>query len=155
MTPQYQKLTRKKRSISGHTQLWMGADHLLLVNSSRLTERYQRFSLADIQAIVVSNGPDRVILQTLAVLASIAWGAGALAVSLTFGKWFFGLTGLLFLVLAVLDIARGPRCHCVLHTAVNRWPLLPVSRQRVARKVLATLTPAIVGVQGSLADEQL
>jgi hypothetical protein len=155
MTPPYRKLTRKRRSIAGHTQLWMGPDHLLLVNSSRLTERYQRFSLADIQAIVVSAGPDRIVLQTLAVLASIAWGAGAFAVDLTFGKWFFAATGLLFLVLAIVDIARGPRCRCFLHTAVSRWPLLPVSRQRIARRFLATIVPAIETVQGPLSAEQL
>src|SRR5580704_13928210 len=138
MTAAYRQLTRKKRSIAGHTQLWMGPDHLLLVTSSRLTEKYQRFSLADIQAIVVSDGPDRIILQTLAVLASIAWGAGAFAVDLAFGKWFFAVTGFLFLALAILDIARGPRCRCFLHTAVSRWPLRPVSRQRIAGKFLTT-----------------
>ena len=155
MTSQYRRLTPKKRSISGHSQLWMGPDHLLLVSSSRLTEKYQRFSLADIQAIVVSDGPDRTILQTLAVLASIAWGAGAFAVDLTFGKWFFAITGLVFLGLAILDIARGPRCRCFLHTAVSRWPLVPVSRQRTARGFLAAIMPAIETVQGPLPADQL
>jgi hypothetical protein len=155
MTANYRRLTPKKRSIGGHTQLWMGTDHLLLVNSSRFTEKYQRFSLADIQAIVVSDGPDRTVLQALAVLASIGWAAGALAVDFTFGKWFFAVTGLLFLALAILDIARGRRCRCFLHTAVSRKPLLPVSRQRIARRFLAAIVPAIEGVQGALSAEQL
>ncbi len=155
MTAPYRKLTRKKRSIAGHTQLWMGPDHLLLVSSSRLTEKYQRFSLADIQAIVVSDGPDRTVLQTLAVLASIGWGAGACVVDQTFGKWFFAITGFLFLTLAILDIARGPRCRCFLHTAVSRWPLLPVSRQRIAQSFLAAIGPAVEASQGSLTAEQL
>jgi hypothetical protein len=155
MTAAYRKLTRKKRSIAGHTQLWMGPDHLLLVSSSRLTEKYQRFSLGDIQAVVVSDGPDRTVLQTLAVLASIGWGAAAFAVDLTFGKWFFGVTGLLFLALAILDIARGPRCRCFLHTTVSRWPLLPVSRQRIAQRFLATIVPAVEASQGALSAEQL
>jgi hypothetical protein len=133
----------------------MGRDHLLLVNSTRFTERYQRFSFADIQAVVVTDGPDRTLPQILAVLASIAWGTMAFAVDLQFGKWFFAITGAIFLAFALLDIARGPRCRCFLHTAVSRWPLPPVSRQRVARKVLATIVPAIEAVQGALPAEQL
>jgi hypothetical protein len=152
---QYRKLTRKERSLGGHTQIWMAPDHLLLVNSSRFTEKYQRFALADIQAIVVSDGPDRIVLQTLAVLGSLAWGAGAFAVDLPFGKYLFALTGFLFLTLAIRDIARGPRCRCFLHTAVNRWPLLPVSRQRIARRFLASVIPAIEVVQGALSAEQI
>ncbi len=33
--------------------LWMGADHLLLVDRTGYTESYKRFYFADIQAIVV------------------------------------------------------------------------------------------------------
>jgi hypothetical protein len=155
MNPRYGRLTGKRRSIAGFTQLWMGQGHLLLVNSSRFTEKYQRFSFADIQAIVVTDGPDRTIPQILAVLASIAWGTLAFAVDLQFGKWFFAITGAILLSLALLDIARGPRCRCFVHTAVSRWPLPPVSRQRVARRVLATIVPAIEAVQGTLPAEQL
>jgi hypothetical protein len=150
----YEPLTGKRRSIGGYTQLWKGPDHLLLVNSSRFTEKYQRFSFADIQAIVITEGPDRTVPQILALLASIAWGSAAFAVNLQFGKWFFAITGLILVVLAIRDIARGPRCRCFLHTAVSRWPLPPVSRQRTARKFVATIVPAIEAVQGTLPAEQ-
>jgi hypothetical protein len=151
----YSRLTGKRRSFGGYTQLWKGPDHLLLVNSSRFTEQYQRFSFADIQAIVVTDGPDRTVPQILALLASIAWGSLAFAVNLQFGKWFFAITGLLFVALAIRDIARGARCRCFLHTAVSRWALPPVSRQQTARKFVAEIVPAIEAVQGSLPAEEL
>ncbi|HLK49324.1 MAG TPA: hypothetical protein VKT49_14380 [Bryobacteraceae bacterium] len=150
----YEPLTGKRRSLTGFTQLWQGPDHLLLVNSSRFTETYQRFSFADIQAIVITDGPDRTVPQILALLASIAWGSAAFAVDLQFGKWFFAITGLLFVALAIRDIARGPRCRCFLHTAVSRWPLPPVSRQRTARKFVGAIVPAVEAVQGTLPAEQ-
>jgi len=150
----YEPLTGKRRSIGGYTQLSKGPDHLLLVSSSRFTETYQRFSFADIQAIVITDGPDRTVPQILALLASIAWGSAAFAVNLQFGKWFFAITGLMFVVLAIRDIARGPRCRCFLHTAVSRWPLPPVSRQRTARKFVGVIVPAIEAVQGTLPAEQ-
>ena len=59
----YQRLTGRKRTLFGFSQLWLAPDHILLVRSTRFTENYQRFSLADIQAIVVTELPDRVAFQ--------------------------------------------------------------------------------------------
>ena len=151
----YRKLTSRRRSPLGYTQLWLGDGHLLLVRSARLVENYQRFALADIQAIVISDGPDLRAIQGLAVIASLGWMAIALAMSSTFGQGFFFLTGLTGLVLSIVDIWRGPRCRCVLHTAVSKEPLSPVSRRNASWKFLSAVLPAIEAVQGPLAPEQL
>src|SRR5450631_2518161 len=135
--PLYRKLTSRRRSLLGYSQLWLGEGHLLLVRSSRLAENYKRFALQDIQAIVISDGPDLRAVQALAVLASLGWAALALAVSSTFGQGFFAITGFFALTLAIIDIARGPRCRCVLHTAVTREPLFPVSRRNASWKFLS------------------
>jgi hypothetical protein len=63
--------------------------------------------------------------------------------------------GLVALAFAILDIARGPRCRCVLQTAVSGERLYPISRTRTARSFLAAITPAIEAVQGSAPLEDL
>ncbi len=104
----YKPLTGKRRAIASFSQLWMGPDHILLVRSSRVTERYQRFAFADIQSIVITSTPDRTVLQILAVITAIAWGALAMATDSRFASGFFLVTGVLAVVLAAIDIARGP-----------------------------------------------
>ena len=148
----YLRLSPKNRTWTGFSQAWLGSDHLLIVNSNRLVERYQRFAFADIQAIVVSEGGKRAVWQAAA--ASICF-AVSIWVQFTFGKGFFAAIGLAALVLAILDIVSGPRCRCVLQTAVSGERLYPISRMRTARSFLAAITPAIEAVQGSAPVEDL
>ncbi len=151
----YRKVTSRRRSLMGYSQLWLGEGHLLLVRSARLVENYKRFALQDIQAIVISDGPDLRAVQALAVAVSLGWAALALAMSSSFGQGFFAITGFLALALAIVDIARGPRCRCVLHTAVSTEPLPSVSRRNASWKFLSVILPAIEAVQGPLELEQL
>jgi hypothetical protein len=148
----YLRLSPKNRTWTGFSQAWLGSDHLLIVNSNRFVERYQRFAFSDIQAIVVSEGGRRAVWQAAA--ASVCFAA-SIWVQLTFGKGFFAALGLAALVLAILDIAHGPRCRCVLQTAVSGERLYPISRMRTARSFLATITPAIETVQGSVPADEL
>jgi hypothetical protein len=53
----YRRLTGRKRTLFGYSQLWLAPDHILLVKSTRFAENYQRFALADIQAITVTETP--------------------------------------------------------------------------------------------------
>jgi hypothetical protein len=53
----YRRLTGRKRTLLGYSQLWLAPDHILLVKSTRFAENYQRFALADIQAITVTETP--------------------------------------------------------------------------------------------------
>jgi hypothetical protein len=156
MTPSpYRKLTGKKRTITGHSQLWMGPDHLLLVRSMRIVEHYQRFAFRDIEAVVISDGPDMRAFQSIAVIASVGWGSLAAAVNSDFGRGFFIVTALLGLTLTVIDILRGPRCRCVLKTAVSVERLPSVSRRSIATVFLGAIAAAVENVQGSLSAEQL
>ncbi len=152
LVEQYVRLTGKKRTFTGFSQAWLGGDHLLIVHSIRFVERYRRFALSDIQAIVVSEGGERTVWQALVVLACLA--AGFLSES-SFARGFFATIGAIALVLVILDIARGPRCRCFLQTAVSRERLLCVSRMRTARAFLAAIAPAIESVQGTLSAEDL
>ena len=56
---EYKRLTRRGRqttisSVSSvSSNLWLGKDHLLLVESNGYSERYKRFYFKDIQALII------------------------------------------------------------------------------------------------------
>ncbi len=151
----YRRLTGKARSFGGYSQLWIAEDHILLVRSTHFSERYQRFALADIQAVVITEEPSRTPLQAALGATALLWMLAFLAVSSVFAKGFFLATGGLALLWVIIDMARGPRCRCHLHTAVSRELLPPVARIRKANEFLAKLQPAIEAVQGAVAAEQI
>ena len=146
----YRRLTGRRRSVFGFSQLWLAKDHLLLVKSVRFAENYQRFALADIQAIVITESPDQAAMQIWAAAGAVLWALVSLAVSSTFAKVFFLATGGCAIVVVLLDFLRGPRCRCHLYTAVSRELLAPVNRLRVARAFLTVVRPAIEAAQGRL-----
>jgi hypothetical protein len=146
----YRRLTGRRRGFFSYSQLWLAPDHILLVKSTRFAENYQRYSLADIHAIVVTELSDRVAAQIWIAAAAILWALAALAVSGTFAKGFFLITGVVAMATVVTDILRGPRCRCHLHTAVSRELLAPVDRMKTARAFLGHIRPAIEAVQGKL-----
>jgi hypothetical protein len=147
----YRRLTGRRRGLFGYSQLWLAPDHILLLTSSRFAEDYQRFALADVQSIVVTELPDRTVAQiALIAAAAILWGVAVFAVSSTFARGFFLAAGALAMAIALTDILRGRRCHSHLYTAVSRQLLPPVSRMRAARAFLAEIRPVIEAVQGRL-----
>ncbi len=151
----YRRLTGRKRTLTGYSQLWLAPDHILLVKSSRFVEHYQRFALADIQSLVITTVAERTPLQIAAAGAAILWTLIALTVTFLFAKIFFVATGAIGLLIVVLDLARGPRCRCHLYTAVSRELLPSVNRLRTAQNLLAELRPAIEAVQGSLSADRI
>ena len=151
----YTRLTPAKRSVFGSTRLWLAPDHIMLLISSRFAEDYKRFAFADIQSIVVTESPSRVVPQVAMVLAAVVWMSLWFAVHLRFFKWTFLVTGALALLWSIVDIARGQRCRCYLHTRVSKELLAPVSRMSIARRFVATVRPRIETAQGVLLAEQV
>jgi hypothetical protein len=151
----YRRLTGKARSLGGYSQLWIAPDHLLLLRSTLFRQQYMRFTLADIQAIAVTELRSRMPLQAALAALAVLWMLISVLVFSWFAKGFFLVTGGIGLAFVLADIARGPRCRTFIHTAVSREPLTPIGRMRVARKVLAQLQPAIEAVQGAIAVEQI
>jgi hypothetical protein len=150
MSSIYTKLTARNRGLTGYSQLWLAPDHLLLLTSTRLSEEYKRFAFSDIQSIVVTERPPRVVLQVIMVLAALAMMSMWFSVESVSAKLFFEITGALMLLIPIVDIARGARCRCFLHTRVSGELLTPVSRMKTARAFLATVRPLIEAVQGVL-----
>jgi hypothetical protein len=149
----YRRLTWKRRNLTGYTQAWLGTDHLLLVNATNYTERYQRFFFSDIEAIVVTEMSSRIVQGVLALLA-LACVFLHLQYRFYVGWTFLVPSGIFVLALGV-DFMRGPRCRCVVQTAVSRERLKSVDRVRTARKLIAMLTPPIKAAQGAVTPEAI
>jgi hypothetical protein len=152
MSP-YTRLTPRRRTFGGYTQLWLASDHLLLLSNTRLSEQYKRFAFSDIQAIVVTQLPPQLVLQIVMIAAAIAWMGLWFFVDSRFARWAIEISGALALLWPIIDIARGPRCRCFLRTRVSGELLDPVYRMKTADHFLALIRPVIESAQGALPAE--
>ena len=158
----YQRLTRNRRgqgiSLSQvrtpGVSLWLGDDHLLLVEQLTFQDNYRRFPFRDIQAITLRRTPARLIWN---------WVLGVPMAVLLVGVGFFFATGnpigvgstfvcggilVLALVLLIYNL-RGASCTCEIKTAVQTRPVSSLSRIPQADKVLARLRPLIQAAQAA------
>lgn len=139
----YEKLLGWRGGIGSRFSLWLGADHVLLVEANMMTERYQRVWLRDLQGFfvrpcrqarwitIVSLG----FILLFGGLAAVASDEEATIILLV----FLGLT-----VPVLLYGLFGARTHYFYAvTAVQRaeWP--NIARRRHVRRVLGRLEPLI------------
>jgi hypothetical protein len=153
-TTEYQRLTSSRARSSfavafmARTSLWLGADHLLFVESNGYTEAYKRFYFRDIQALVVQKTQKAAIINAvlaipLVLILPFALGTQALGLKI----FLFSLAGLFALILLV-NLLLGRTCRCFLRTAVQIEQLPPLDRLGRAQKVFARLRPLIAAAQG-------
>jgi hypothetical protein len=163
--PEYEKLTRGVRRYANpfsapRYRLWLAKDHLLHIRDANYTESYKRFYFKDIQAIVISTthigkfrnilfGAIAVMIGTFAALGYITWEWDIAGVGVVAG------VAVLFVLLLLLNVWRGPTCQCILHTGVHTESIKALDRFRKAQRVLRRLQPLIEAAQGGLSDEQL
>ena len=130
------------------SRLWLGPDHLLLVASSTIGERYKRFYFADIQALVIRR-------KWSFPWASLAWLPLIWIAALAAQNLGSGLAWIVMLasigVLAACFLAhiflRASQCQCRIQTAVQTEVLASLHRLRAAQKVFAQLRPLIEAAQ--------
>ena len=140
---------------ASRSNLWLGKDHLLCVETEGYTEKYKRFYFRDIQAITVRRTNRAlvwiVVTGALTVLfALIAFAGGQNATRFTFGI-FAGVAAMPL----ILNLLYGPTCKCELRTAVQTETVPSMSRVRRARKVLDRIRPLIAEAQGLLTPEEI
>lgn len=147
--PAYRKLTRLHRTLGAMSQLWLGPDHLLHVQSTGYTESYRRFYLRDIQCmLVVHTGRRAYLALTLGAIMLIIvafmtqGGAGPVG---------FGILAAVFLPLFLWNHLLGPGCRVVLITAVQQENIASLSRLPKTRRVLGELRTQIEAAQADLA----
>jgi hypothetical protein len=124
------------------TKLYLGSDHLLLVEQLILVERYKRFYFRDIQVIAATQSARWIVF-------GILWGFLALLSALSFlvhdpifvatGTFFTALFGFAF----IHNIILGPTCIVRLRTAVQTHRVAPLERIRDFRKGMETIEPLI------------
>jgi len=151
----YRKLTRKKRTLLGSTQLWLGDDHVLMVRSTHFQEEYRRFQLSDIQAVVAVESSPRMAMQILLPISAALAFLGMFGANDILSRTILALLGVTLLGIAAYDLVRGQRCRCRLLTEVSSETIDPVTLTSDYRRLLAVLGPALEVAQGVLPiDEQ-
>ena len=129
------------------TKLYLGTDHLLLIEQFILVERYKRFYFRDIQAITETKSPRWIVL-------GLIWGFLTLLsallliphnpVTLTFGTLLTAFFGLAF----IHNILSGPTCIVRLQTAVQTHRFAPLERIRDFSSGMEIIVPLIQNAQG-------
>jgi hypothetical protein len=151
MATAYTKLTPKKRHWFQYSQLWLAYDHLLMLQSSRFTEEYTRYQLEDIEAIVVTQlEPDMMRQLTFGLLTTSAFVSAMVIPNSNLVKTFLAIPTGLSLLAVIVDALRGPKCRCLLRTAVSEHLLKPITRISTANRVVTELHRVITATQGSL-----
>ena len=146
----YRRLPGNRRGFFRSATMWLGADHLLAVQSMRFREEYKRFYLRDIQAIVVADAP-RFHLSTRGAAAVVLWFVAWLAL-----REIFPWTSPVWIALGVglagawLYVSANCSCTCRIYTAVSRDEIRSVYRRWTARRFLSEVEPKIAEVQGVL-----
>ncbi len=148
MTFPYRKLTRKKRTIAGSTQLWLGDDHVLMVRSHRFVEEYRRFQLSDIQAVLASSDATRWPLRIAMILVAVVFIALAITATSAAGRGFLAFIAIGGAGIAAYDVVRGQRCRSWILTEVSTEPLEPVTRASDYTRFMRELGPALEAAQG-------
>jgi len=142
----YKRLPGRHNGLFYVTSLWEAEDHLLLVESYRVSESYRRFFYRDIQAVVICRTVAGLVITI--VMGVLAAGFGALAALFEGPRVACVIFAAVFLALAVLEILRGPTCRSTLRTAVQTQRLPSLGRLRVARKAILRIQSRIEAAQG-------
>jgi len=138
MKKSFDDYTRLAGSHGMKGSLWLGPDHLLVIEGKGFIlpfkEQYRRIDYANIQALIMVKRP-----------AWLWWlvtcGIGALIFALmSISAWqeivglgiTFALISLVLGLFAMMQLIKGPTCHSFIQTAVQVLRLKPLGRMRSA-----------------------
>lgn len=158
---EYIKLTPPRRTPGlaiitvSRSNLWLGSDHLLCVESEGFNESYRRFYFRDIQAITLRKTPRALIIGLVTGVLTAFFGVLAFSVNDEAGRWVLGILATVCGIPFLLNLLSGPTCQCELRTAVQTEKVPSMSRVRRAQRVLKRIRPLIVEAQGQLPAEEI
>ncbi len=161
MTPKaidYKKFSGKKRNFIGTDRIWIGPDHLLMVESTGVSERYKRFFFKDIQAIRILKTKTwlfRLIFVSILFLLTGALGAWAWRGNSQEIVVFPALICLVFLYYLIRLLIKGPSCECWIYSSVQKEKIKSVTSVKSGKKLLELLIPQIEALQGTLPAEKI
>lgn len=151
--PAYRRLPSSPRYLLGHASFWLAQDHLLVVDVIGALERYRRFRLDDIEAVVIRPLPLRALLASILGFLSLLLVAGLIGVASVLARggeamdwlpfWIvLSVLGLVPAIATVLVLVGGPMCRTRLVTGVQTVTLPGLYRLRRAREFADALTAA-------------
>ena len=136
------------------SQLWLAADHLLLVDSTVTSQDLKRFYFRQIQALQLRKTRRGFWFNITFSLFTALFALFASQVNDPVGFGILATITGVFGLLLVINSIIGPTSEVFIQTAVQREMLPSLGRLRTARKVLARLKPLIEQAQGSLTNEE-
>jgi hypothetical protein len=158
---EYIKLTPPRRT-SGfavvtvtRSNLWLGSDHLLCVETEGFNENYRRFYFRDIQAITLRRTQTALVFGVVTGAMTALFAGLTISVNDMAGKWFLGIMGVVCGIPFLLNLFKGPTCQCELRTAVQTEKVPSMNRVRRARRVISRLRPLIAEAQGQISPEDI
>jgi hypothetical protein len=137
----YRRLPGRYRTPLSASSVWLGSDHLLLVNSTRISESYKRFYYRDIQAIVVNRRIESMVRDALIIITLVV--VAILNYSNVYVTIPCGIALAIFLVWRL----RSPRCITQLSTALQTERLRSLHRVSIAKRAIAEIEPYIAEAQ--------
>jgi hypothetical protein len=158
--PPYQKLTGRRAAWGGVNRLWLGDDHLLVVATVLGVERYRRFYLRDIEALLVRRTSRRLVWNSVfggiggvcAALAAVffaLYARDASEVGFAVAAGFFAAPAAFCLAGLLITTLRGPTCDIFVQTAAGTEPLHVPGHLRPAQRLIARLEPLIEQAQAA------
>jgi hypothetical protein len=161
----YQRLTRERAAAQfsiaalSRSSLWLGDDHLLLVEALGFSETYKRFFFRDIQVLTIRKTKTRLVWNLILVpilalsgliisASSEDWGPKGTLIAASIVFVLFGIP-------LLLNIFFGPTCACEIRTAVQTESLPSLARVRKTQRILNRIRPMIIAAQGQLTGEQM
>jgi hypothetical protein len=149
---EYTRLTRNVAGLSSYSSLWLGTDHLMIVQSTGYQESYARLQLIDIKGIFLTGTKRRVwwtctwgIITGLSLIALISTVRGEQ--SPPYFSLLFSVLGGIGLIWNHV-IGAGCRAHVV--TGVQTAELPALVRIKKTRQVIARLQPLINAIQANV-----
>jgi hypothetical protein len=137
----YRRLPGRYRTPLSASSLWLGSDHLLLVNSTRISESYKRFYYRDIQAIVVNRKIENPVRDTLIITALVV------VAILNYSNLYVAVPCGIALAAFLSWRLRSPRCITRLSTALQTERLRSLHRVSIAKSAIAEIGPYIAEAQ--------
>lgn len=159
MDPAYRRLKTGRRSVfRPHLSCWLAADHLVVVEVVGYSERYSRFDLRDIQALVLQPSRMRATAAWIGTIGLVP--ALALLVAILASVTVAGMESLVVVAfLAFPPIAAlawaawaGPLCSIRISTAVQVARLPALHNLPLARAFAREVLDAALAREASPAD---
>lgn len=161
---EYQRLPGRGMRLDGNRlfavsrsicSLWLGGDHLLLVDRTGYTETYKRFYFRDIQAVIIRKTKKAAVGNYLMGSLALLFALWAFNVENIPGRVTLWIIFGFFAFFTLVNLWRGPTCVTHIKTAVQTEQLPPWSRLRTARKGMKRIRPQLLQAQGEVSAEEL